>query len=106
MGTYQKNSEVYEPLPKSVLAQACVRAIYSARLSRQIEKEAEKFISRNILPDCGKVPSCCLKSHIIRAARKFRISRSKLSLIKNIFKLELEHDKYYLDAGRLKRISN
>ena len=103
MGTNHKNS-VYGTLPKSVVAQACVRAIYKAKISKAIEKEAGRFISRNILPDCGKVPSCCLKAHIIRIAKKLGISRDKISSIKNIFKSELEHDNYYLDAGKLKII--
>ena len=103
MGTYQKNSVIYETLPKSVVRQACVRAIFRARFSREIEKEAEKFISRNILADCGKVPSCCLKYHLIRIAKKFRISKSKIASIKNIFKSELGHNNYYLDAGELKK---
>jgi hypothetical protein len=104
MGIYLKNTKFYENIPRSVIEQACVKSIYNAKLSTDLKNEIDKFISRNILPDCGKVPPNCLKAHLIKTAKKFGLSRAKINHFKRLFKAKIGFNGYYLDNGKLKKV--
>ena len=100
------------PLPKSPNQdeskssdnQVCVKAIRNANLPPRLQKEVESFIKRNTLPDCGKVPPNCLKAHMIKTAKKLKLSNRKIEFLNKLFRSKIGYERYYLDAGKLKRV--
>lgn len=94
----------FEKFPKTIAKQACVKATFNNSLSLKLRKEAYKFISRNIIPDCQRVAPNCLKAHLIKTATKLKLSKNKLDNIKNLFKSKIGYKGYYLDSGKLKHI--
>lgn len=106
MEQYTTNPGPIWSIPQTAKSQACVRALQKYNLSSEIRKEMEKFISRNILPDCGKVPPNCLKAHLINTAKRFGISHTQLSKLKNSFKAKVGFKGYYLDNGKLMKVNS
>lgn len=98
------NSTAVKSMPLSLERQACVRAIRRANISSELKKEADAFILRNTLPDCGLVPPNCLKAHLINSAKKLGYHSSKIKMLKQLFKSKIGYEGYYLDAGKLKKV--
>lgn len=96
------NKPTNEILSK-VNRQSCVRTLRSSNLPILLKAEAEKFIERNILPDCGRVPPNCLKAFMVRTAQRMGLSRI-VPYVKNMFKSKVGYDGYYLDRGKLFRV--
>ena len=84
--------------------QPCVIAIRKSRINPIIKKESERFIKRNILPDCGRVSPFCLKAHILKTAKKLKLKSPQLKKLKNLFRSRIGWKGYYIDAGKLKRV--
>lgn len=82
--------------------QSCVAAIRKANFPYEFKVEIESFIYRNALPDCGKVPPCCLKAHMVKKAKEMKFYE-KIPLIKKLFKSR-KHNGYYLDSGELVKL--
>ncbi len=83
--------------------QSCVRVLRQSRLPVILKVEAERFIERNILQDCGRVPPNCLKAFMIKTAQKMGLQRI-IPYVKNMFKSKIGYDGYYLDGGKLFRV--
>ncbi len=84
--------------------QACVIAVRKADIPYELKKEAERFISRNVLPDCGRVPPNCLKAHLLNTASRLGLGKDSLIKLKNLFKSKIGFKGYYLDNGKLRRV--
>ena len=82
--------------------QPCVKAFRNSKFPKEYKKEIEMFISRNVLPDCGRVPPNCLKAHMIKTAKEFHLN--KIPQIKKLFRSRIGFKGYYLDAGKLRRV--
>ncbi len=80
--------------------QSCVRLIRKAELPVILRAETEQFISRNVLPDCGRVPPNCLKAFMIRTAQRMGL-KNIIPHVKSLFKAKVGYDGYYLDGGKL-----
>lgn len=80
--------------------QACVKSIRRSSLPIIIKAETEKFIERNVLPDCGKVPPNCLKAFMIRTVQKMGLN-NLIPGVKRLFKSKIGYNGYYLDGGNL-----
>lgn len=80
-------------------------ALKNSELPNEYKREVGKFIERNVLPDCGRVPPNCLKAHMIRLAKIFRFRKKDIDYVKNLFRGSIGYDGYYLDRGRLKRVN-
>ncbi|MBM3232468.1 hypothetical protein FJZ21_03790 [Candidatus Pacearchaeota archaeon] len=83
--------------------QSCVRALHQSRLPVILKVEAEKFIERNTLQDCGRIPPNCLKAFMIKTAQKMGLQRI-IPYVKNMFKSRIGYNGYYLDCGKLFRV--
>lgn len=83
--------------------QSCVRVLRKSKLPVILKVEAEKFIERNTLQDCGMVPPNCLKAFMVRTAQKMGLQRI-IPYVKNMFKSRVGYDGYYLDGGKLFRV--
>lgn len=83
--------------------QSCVRVLRQSRLPVILKVEAEKFIERNTLQDCGRVPPNCLKAFMIKTAQKMGLQRI-IPYVKNMFKSKVGYDGYFLDRGKLFRV--
>ena len=83
--------------------QGCVRRIRQASLPLLLRAEAEKFIERNTLPDCRRVPPNCLKAFMIQTAQRMGLHRI-IPYVKNLFKAKVGYEGYYLDSGELFRV--
>tara|TARA_Y100000310_G_C20321153_1_gene640795 strand:- start:216 stop:527 length:312 start_codon:yes stop_codon:yes gene_type:complete len=84
--------------------QTCVEAIFNSSLSNKIKTEMRKFITRNIIKDCQRVPPNCLKAHLIKTAKKQHLPQSKISRLRKLFKSKIGFMGYYLDSGALKKV--
>ena len=93
----------YEIQRRYIDRQACVLAIRKADLPILVKAEAEQFIQRNILQDCGRVPPNCLKAFLVKTIRKMGMEKM-IPYVKNIFKSKIGYKGYYLDAGNLCRV--
>ena len=93
--------EVY----KNIARQACVIAIRKAELPTIVKAEAEQFIQRNILEDCGRVAPNCLKAFLVKTINKMGLEKM-IPYVKNLFKSKVGYEGYYLDAGKLCRIND
>lgn len=89
-------------MPRTIAEQACVKAVFKSKLPSKIKEEAMHFISRNILPDCGRVAPNCLKAHLIKSAKEMNL-HDKISYIDGLFKADIGFNGYYLDSGKLKK---
>lgn len=83
--------------------QACVVAIRNAQLPPILKAEAEQFIQRNILPDCGRVPPNCLKAFMVWTAQKMGLTKL-IPQVKRLFKANVGYKGYFLDSGKLLRV--
>lgn len=101
-GTIQTTE--YEQLRKYTDRQTCVRALRRANLPLILKSEAEQFINRNILPDCGRVPPNCLKAFLIRTVNKMGLS-NLVPYVKKMFRSSIGYNGYYLDAGNLRHVN-
>jgi|SRR3989344_28390 len=93
------NNEIQNKLSR----QSCVRTIRKSSLPVILKVEAEKFMERNILPDCGLIPPNCLKAFMIKTAQKMGL-KNIIPNLKSLFKAEIGYDGYYLDGGKLFRV--
>ena len=84
--------------------QACVRAVRGSTLPTELKREAEKFISRNTLPDCGRIAPNCFKAHLLNTASSLNLRKSQIEKIKNLFRSKIGFQGYYLDNGKLRRV--
>jgi hypothetical protein len=84
--------------------QACVQAIFKSSLPYEIKSEMRKFISRNTLHDCQRVPPNCLKAHLIKTAKSKHLPESRINKLKKLFKSKIGFKGYYLDKGKLKKV--
>jgi len=98
------NKSNSEKATNSLEKQACVKAIRKAILPKDLRKEMESFISRNVLPDCGRVPPNCLKAHLVKKAKEIGLGVKKVNSIKKLFKAKIGYEGYYLDAGKLRKV--
>lgn len=98
-GTINNPNEIQNNLNR----QSCVRVLRKSKLPVILKAEAEKFIERNVLQDCGRVPPNCLKAFMIRTAQKMGLQRI-IPYVKNMFKSTIGYDGYYLDSGKLFRV--
>ena len=96
------NISQYE-LIKNVDRQACVVAVRKAELPPILKAEAEQFIERNVLPDCGRVPPNCFKAFIIWTAKRMGLTKL-IPYVKRLFKSRVGYEGYYLDRGELFRV--
>jgi len=101
---YQTKTNYIENLPKSLVEQRCVYVILNTKLPRDLKSEMVNFISRNILPDCNKIAPNCLKAHLIKTAKKLKLSSRRISSLKTLFKSKIGYNGYYLDNGNLRRV--
>lgn len=83
--------------------QSCVRVLRKSKLPVILKAEAEKFIERNTLQDCGRVPPNCLKAFMVRTAQKMGLRRI-IPYVKSMFKSTIGYEGYYLDGGKLFRV--
>lgn len=83
--------------------QSCVRVLRQSRLPVILKVEAEKFIERNTLQDCGRVPPNCLKAFMVKTAQKMGLQRI-IPYVKSMFKAKIGYEGYYLDGGKLFRV--
>lgn len=81
-------------------SQSCVRIIRKAELPVILRAETEQFISRNVLPDCGRVAPNCLKAFMIKTAQKMGLE-NLIPNLKSLFKSKVGYEGYYLDGGKL-----
>lgn len=81
-----------------------VRELLSALLPLSLKNEAMEFYKRNIMPDCGLVPVCCLKAHMIKTAREMGYD-GIIPLLEALLPAK-DHDGYYLDGEELRRTEN
>ena len=99
-GTINKpNDEILRSLNR----QSCVRILRKSNLPIILKAEAEKFIERNVLEDCGRVPPNCLKAFIVKTAQKMGLA-GIIPYVKKMFKAKVGYDGYYLDRGKLFRV--
>jgi hypothetical protein len=98
-GTINNPNEISNNLNR----QSCVRVLRKSKLPVILKVEAEKFIERNVLQDCGRVPPNCLKAFMVRTAQKMGLQRI-IPYVKNMFKSRIGYDGYYLDNGKLFRV--
>lgn len=84
--------------------QPCVKSILNSELPAKIKVEMNKFISRNIIKECGRVAPNCLKAHLIKTAKAHGFPEEKINSLKKLFKSKVGFNGYYLDAGKLKRV--
>jgi hypothetical protein len=93
----------YETSRDYLNRQPCVIALRKSNLPLIIKSEAEQFINRNILLDCGRVPPNCLKAFLINTAKKMCLSKI-IPDIKQLFRSQIGYYGYYLDNGNLRHI--
>lgn len=98
-GTINNPNEIMSNLNR----QSCVRIVRKSKLPIILKAEAEKFIERNMLQDCGRVPPNCLKAFMVRTAQKMGLQRI-IPYVKSMFKSRIGYDGYYLDGGKLFRV--
>ena len=98
-GTIQR-SEAYAHQRRYLERQACVLAVRKADLPPILKAEAEQFIRRNVLPDCGRVPPNCLKAFMIKTVQRMGLV-DIIPYVKDLFKAEVGFRGYYLDNGKL-----
>ena len=98
------NIPKYEILRKYIDGQACVVAIRKAELPLILKAEAEQFIQRNILEDCGRVAPNCLKAFLINTIKKMSLD-NMIPYVQKLFKSDIGYKGYYLDAGNLYRVN-
>lgn len=98
-GTIKTPNEILNNLNR----QSCVRVLRQSGLPVILKVEAEKFIERNVLQDCGRVPPNCLKAFMIKTAQKMGLHRI-IPYVKGMFKSKIGYDGYYLDGGKLFRV--
>ncbi len=79
-----------------------LRELLSTLLPPALKKEIVEFSRRNILPDCGLIPLCCLKAHAIKMAKEMGYDGIVL-LLQAVLPAQ-DHDGYYLDSDELKKI--
>jgi len=84
--------------------QSCVRIFRQAELPVILKAEVERFIERNTLPDCGRVPPNCLKAFMINTAQRMGLNKI-IPYVKNLFKAKVGYEGYYLDRGELFRVN-
>ena len=100
-GTINKSANSI--LRGSLNRQRCVQIIKKSDLPIILKFETSKFISRNILPDCGLVPPNCLKAFMIKTAQKMGL-QNLVPYVKGLFKSKIGYDGYFLDRGKLCRV--
>jgi len=83
--------------------QDCVIAIRQSRLPIILKAEAEKFIGRNILSDCGRIPPNCFKAFIVKTAQKMGLDKI-VPNVKKMFKSDIGYNGYFLDSGKLFKV--
>ncbi len=83
--------------------QRCVRLIRKSSIPVILRAQTEQFISRNVLPDCGRVPPNCLKAFMIKTAQKMGL-KNLIPNIKSLFKSKIGYNGYFLDGGKLFRV--
>ncbi len=93
----------YEEYKKYIDRQACVIAVRKADLPKIVKAEAERFIQRNVLKDCGRVPPNCLKAFLIKTINKMSLD-NMIPYVQKLFKSDIGYNGYYLDAGNLCRV--
>ncbi len=93
-----------EILLKNRARQSCVRIIRKSNLPVILKAETERFIERNTLEDCGRVPPNCLKAFMIKTAQKMGLERV-IPYVKSLFRSEVGYKGYYLDGGKLFRVN-
>ena len=86
-----------------IARQSCVRIIRRSNLPVILKAEVEKFIERNVLPDCGRVPPNCLKAFMIKTAQRMGFHRV-VPYVKNLFRAKVGYEGYFLDSGQLFRV--
>ncbi len=90
-------------IPKTTAGQSCVQAVLSSSLPAKMKQEAARFISRNVIPDCGRVAPNCLKAHLISTAKKMGMN-DKIQYLNSLFRAKIGFNGYYLDENRLKKV--
>ncbi|MEK6908694.1 MAG: hypothetical protein AABX23_01435 [Nanoarchaeota archaeon] len=90
-------------LKNNLSRQSCVRVVRKSNLPLILKAEAEKFIERNILQDCGMVPPNCLKAFMLKTAQKMGLQKI-VPYVKDLFRSKIGYDGYYLDGGKLFRV--
>ena len=98
------NLHKYEESTKYIDRQACVIALRKAELPIILKSEAEQFIQRNVLQDCGRVPPNCLKAFLIKTVKRMGMEK-KIPYVNNLFRADIGYKGYYLDAGKLYRVN-
>lgn len=83
--------------------QSCVRTIRQSNLPVILKAEAEKFMQRNALADCGRVPPNCLKAFMVNTAKRMGLIRI-IPYVMSLFRAKIGYDGYYLDNGKLFRV--
>ena len=96
------NLPTNEIIRKYIDRQSCIVAIRRAEFPPVFKAEVERFIERNTLKDCGRVPPNCLKAFMIKTAQKMGMS-NLIPYAKKLFKSKVGYDGYYLDSGNLCR---
>jgi hypothetical protein len=84
-------------------SQSCVRVIRKSNLPVILKAETEKFIERNLIPECGRVSPNCLKAFMIKTAQKMGLNRV-IPYLSNMFKSNIGYRGYFLDQGKLFRV--
>lgn len=75
-------------------------AVRSSDLPVLVKAQAEQFIERNILIDCGRVPPNCLKAFLVSTVKRMGLHHM-IPYVKGLFRSEVGYEGYYLDAGNL-----
>lgn len=93
----------YEASRNYVDSQACVIAVRKSQLPAIVKQEAEQFIERNVLPDCGRIPPNCFKAFLVKTLKSIGMPEI-VPKIKSLFKASIGYQGYYLNAGNLYRV--
>lgn len=102
-GTIQNPSN--EILRKYIARQACVVAVRRAELPPVFKAEVERFIERNVLTDCGRVPPNCLKAFMVKTAQRMGLTKL-VPYVKSLFRSDIGFKGYFLDSGKLFHINS
>lgn len=81
-----------------------MRRIRRSNLPLILKAETEKFIERNLIPECGRVSPNCLKAFMIKTAQRMGLNRI-VPYLSNMFKSNIGYRGYFLDQGKLFRVN-
>lgn len=84
--------------------QACVKAVHKAKLPETFKRDLDRFIYRNIIPECGRISPHCLKAYMIKKAKQKGFSERFVERVKGLFKGKVGYEGYFLDNGRLRKV--